>query len=222
MDEIGGETAQSAYRMRLLRDSGRAAILDRVAHVLSEGGLDMSMAEVAEAAGVGRATLYRYFPTRQALLDSINSRALGDLSQLISAVERADLCARESLSRIARAVLAQAGIALLLMRERVVRNEGTFEESVFKPLNVMIYGAQESKEFDFDVPSRSITMLFLGLLRAGIVLVSEGSGTVEEVAANVVRLLFEGLGKQSSSANASPTQGSSRTAPNSAVELDRR
>ena len=198
MGEIGDDKAQSAYRMRLLRDSGRTAILDRVAHVLSEGGLDMSMADVAEAAGVGRATLYRYFPTRQALLDSISGRALGDLSQLISAVEKTDLSARESLSRIARAVLAQAGIALLLMRERVVVNDGTFEESVFKPLNLMIDVAQKSKEFDPDVASRSITMLFLGLLRAGVVLVSEGSSTVEEVAANIVRLLFDGLGEQSS------------------------
>lgn len=159
------------------------------------------MAKVAEAARVGKATLNRYFPTRRVLRDSILSRALGDLSQLISAVERADLSVRESLSRIARAVLAQQGIALRLMRKPVVVSEVTFEESIFRTLNVIIYGAKKSKEFDSDVASRSITLLFLSLLRAGIVLVSEGSSTVEEVALNVIRMLFEGLGKRSSNAN---------------------
>lgn len=70
MDDIIGNMGVDDDRSRshLLRESGRSAILDQVAKVLSDGGLSMSMSEVAEAAGVGRATLYRYFPNRPGVI----------------------------------------------------------------------------------------------------------------------------------------------------------
>src|SRR6266540_1576647 len=50
-------------------DRTAAAILDAAAHALSEHGSSTNMADVAAAAGVSRATLYRYYPDREALLD---------------------------------------------------------------------------------------------------------------------------------------------------------
>ena len=49
-------------------DRTAAAILDAAAHVLSEHGSGANLADVAAAAGVSRATLYRYYPDRDALL----------------------------------------------------------------------------------------------------------------------------------------------------------
>ena len=59
-------------------DRTKAAILDAAAHALSEHGGRTSMADVAAAAGVSRATLYRYYPDREALLGALASRALAD------------------------------------------------------------------------------------------------------------------------------------------------
>ena len=39
------------------------------------------MADVAAAAGVGRATLYRHFPTRESLLEAIRSQGMTDGEQ---------------------------------------------------------------------------------------------------------------------------------------------
>lgn len=45
------------------RDRRRQSIIDATMVLVAERGLsDVSMAEVAKAAGIGRATLYRYFP----------------------------------------------------------------------------------------------------------------------------------------------------------------
>ncbi len=41
------------------------------------------VADVAAAAGVGRATLYRHFPTRESLLEAIRSRGLADGEQAL-------------------------------------------------------------------------------------------------------------------------------------------
>ena len=55
-------------------------ILDAAAHVFAAGG-ESSMNEIAETAGVGRATLYRYFPNRQALWDEVAVVAVARISK---------------------------------------------------------------------------------------------------------------------------------------------
>jgi AcrR family transcriptional regulator len=62
----------------------RLRILEALVAQLLQGTFDsISMKEIAQAAGVGLATLYRYFPNREALLDAIADeyflRQLGDL-----------------------------------------------------------------------------------------------------------------------------------------------
>jgi TetR/AcrR family transcriptional regulator, mexCD-oprJ operon repressor len=49
--------------------------------VLAERGGNASMADIADAAGVGRATVYRYFPTRDALLDALCKAGTEDLQR---------------------------------------------------------------------------------------------------------------------------------------------
>ena len=61
----------------LRRDAAanRERILDAARLLFAERGFETSMDDVARAAGVGAGTLYRRFPTKEALLDAI----LGDL-----------------------------------------------------------------------------------------------------------------------------------------------
>jgi AcrR family transcriptional regulator len=54
------------------KDATRRRILDALAEHMAAGTFDsVSMAEIARAAEVSPATLYRYFPSREALLDTI-------------------------------------------------------------------------------------------------------------------------------------------------------
>src|ERR687897_916229 len=52
-----------------LRERVARAILESAAGVLATRGEDASISDVAAAAGLARATVYRYFPNRQALLE---------------------------------------------------------------------------------------------------------------------------------------------------------
>ncbi|RFU49838.1 TetR/AcrR family transcriptional regulator [Paraburkholderia sp. DHOC27] len=49
----------------------RERILDEAKKAFTEAGADISLEDVARQAGVGTGTLYRHFPTREALLQSV-------------------------------------------------------------------------------------------------------------------------------------------------------
>ena len=58
-------------RLRADAERNRVALLAAAREVFSEHGLDASLDEIARRAGVGNATLYRRFPTRQDLVAAV-------------------------------------------------------------------------------------------------------------------------------------------------------
>ncbi|HEX5560529.1 MAG TPA: helix-turn-helix domain-containing protein [Nocardioidaceae bacterium] len=57
--------------MRADAQRNRARIVEVAREVFREQGYDASLDEVAKRAGVGAGTLYRHFPSREALLDAV-------------------------------------------------------------------------------------------------------------------------------------------------------
>ena len=76
----------------------RERVLEAAKAVFSAGGADASLEAVARRAGVGIGTLYRHFPTREALFEAVYRREveqLGDLAeQLKSEAEPVDALRR--------------------------------------------------------------------------------------------------------------------------------
>jgi AcrR family transcriptional regulator len=73
------------------RRTVHAAILDTTAALVEQHGLTaVTMSQIAQAAGIGRATLYKYFPDVEAILVAWHERQVhGHLEQLAAIVERA-------------------------------------------------------------------------------------------------------------------------------------
>jgi AcrR family transcriptional regulator len=69
------------------RSQVRDAILDTAAALVFEHGLRaVTMAQIAEQAGIGRATLYKYFPDVDAILHDWHSRQIGEHLRQLAAV----------------------------------------------------------------------------------------------------------------------------------------
>ncbi|CAN5420101.1 helix-turn-helix domain-containing protein [soil metagenome] len=62
--------------MRTDAQRNRSAVLDAAGAVFAERGLDVSLNAIARRAGVGNATLYRHFPTREALVAELFERQM--------------------------------------------------------------------------------------------------------------------------------------------------
>jgi AcrR family transcriptional regulator len=64
----------------------RARVLDAARTAFAESGLDVGVEEIARRAGVGKGTLYRRFPTKEALVRAIFDDFLDDLEALVEEV----------------------------------------------------------------------------------------------------------------------------------------
>src|SRR5438105_2744341 len=125
-------------------DRTTAAILDAAAHALSEHGRGANMADVAAAAGISRATLYRYYPDREALLDALASHALAAAAARLAdaGLERAPV--EEAIERIVRALTAVGDRYGVLLREQVEADPGEIERLVAAPMRAVFPRGLES------------------------------------------------------------------------------
>src|SRR3954451_22287764 len=83
----------AAKPLRPAAERNRRRLLDAAATCFAEGGLDVSVAEIAKRAGVGHGTAFRRFPTKERLLCEI---VLDRLEALVTAAR--ELLAREGVA----------------------------------------------------------------------------------------------------------------------------
>ncbi len=74
--------------MRADAARNRRRVLAAAREVFGEFGPDARMEEISRRAGVGVGTLYRHFPTKEALLDALVSERLGGLAEAADAALR--------------------------------------------------------------------------------------------------------------------------------------
>ena len=87
----------------------RAKLLAAAAEALAEGGLDTQVEDIARRAGVGVGTLYRHFPTKEALVDALARAHFERLADIVEAVDRGADPWEQFASAILRCAEAIAG-----------------------------------------------------------------------------------------------------------------
>jgi AcrR family transcriptional regulator len=79
---MGDQSAEILRKPRADAVRNRERVLEAAKAVFSSGGPDGSLEAVAKRAGVGIGTLYRHFPTREALFEAVYRREVGQLADL--------------------------------------------------------------------------------------------------------------------------------------------
>ena len=117
----------------------RSKLLDAAEAVFLESGVNVSLDVVAERAGVGRATLFRNFADRQALINSLLERSLDELEREAAALVPDALALGRLLHFIATRIVAHAPLTEFWLssgyedpslRAALSRFTGVFEQPV--------------------------------------------------------------------------------------------
>ena len=119
-------------------------VLDAAAELFAERGCDVSVDEIARKAGVGHATVFRRFPSKDALISAVVSKQIHELTGFVEgalAEEDASHAAAADLANDAERANAIGGRAGRLEERRRECGGGSFEGAI-RPV-----GSQEREDF---------------------------------------------------------------------------
>lgn len=192
------------------RRQRREAILAAAEHLFTTGPYrEIQMDELARAAGIGKATLYRYFQSKEVLYLEVFERVLAGLEQQLQEVASADLAPRAALERMLTALaeglagnfpflrvvggeqpeLAERGRSLLRRWRR------RLEEALRGPI---VAGAADGSLRALD-PAVTPSML-IGLVRG--TLAADPRPSEDQLAAMVISVALQGIGAEPAAAAA--------------------
>ena len=167
-----------------------AAILGAAARVLASRGEQASMNDVAAAAGVARATVYRHFPSRQALLDELARLAVRDAAERLASARIDEVAAEEGVRRAIRALVDVGDPFVVLARERVRPDPEQFERGIAAPLRRLFERGASGGEIRPDIPSSWLTSSLVGLVVSA--LASTPTRGKEDTITAITGLFFDG------------------------------
>ena len=167
-----------------------AAIVEAAARTLALQGDQASMRDVAQAAGVARATVYRYFPTRQALLDELLAVAGREAGVRLSAARIDHIGVYEGVSRAVRALIEVGDLFVVVARQRIRPDTAHFEKTFVAPLQRLLERGQSSGEIRGDIPSAWLARSLVGLVAS--VLATNPSLGREDIIVAVTGLFLYG------------------------------
>jgi AcrR family transcriptional regulator len=166
------------------------AILDGAARIFAIQGEHASMNDVAAAAGVARATVYRYFPSREALLDELAQAAVADVDTRLASARIDEVTPEEGITRAVRALVDVGDSFVLLARERQRSDPERFEQRLARPLGRLFERGQASGDIRPDIPSARLAEGLIGLI-VGVHTSTPALGR-EDLIATITGLFLDG------------------------------
>ena len=157
-----------------------------------------SLSEVAVVAGVGRATLYRHFETREELVRTIARECFELTSEVLKPIHNdTKLTSCEKLkSGIAALMPLADSYHFLLSLWDIAENDDAvmllYSEQV-ESMNTLIRKAQAEKEIRADLPVEWISSSIDAQIYSAWWLIGEGKITTEQASEYACRMLFEGI-----------------------------
>jgi TetR/AcrR family transcriptional regulator, mexCD-oprJ operon repressor len=176
-------------RRRNLQQRVADAILDGAARVFVERGGRASMSEVAEAAGVARATVYRYFPSRETLLEELGRVALENAVERLASARIDEVPVDEAVARAVRALVDVGDSFVVLARERLAGDTARPDQKLSAPLGRLLERGQAEGGIRGDISSRRLADALVGLV---VSIAATGSLGREDATSMVASLFLDG------------------------------
>ena len=201
-------------RSTAIQDRVAEAILDVAADLLAADGEPPSMADIAAAAGVGRATLYRHFPTREQLLQALSANARDATAARLAEADLDAVPVDEAIARVARVVAAGGSkYAALISRFGALDSAGDAEQQIDVLLRKLLQRGLDDGTFRGDLTVTELLFLLGQLLQAAARMTAQRQAGVEKAAALVTSVFLHGTERRQDTAAHDPaTDGNGVTA----------
>nr|BFF26611.1 hypothetical protein GCM10025732_45760 [Glycomyces mayteni] len=170
----------------------RRKVLDTADRLFGERGTGVSLGEIATAAGVGAGTVYRHFPTKDALLASVLDErlaALGDYGAAMLRHPDVEYAFFEYLRFLNEQALANRAIceALAARGDWQEPSKGDGRCVIDSPLAALVAKAQGAGVLRADLDTRDVRALL-----AGCTAMAQSLGSAER-AAHLATLFWDGM-----------------------------
>lgn len=189
----------------------QAAIAEAAMRVLADQP-GASMAEIADASGLGRATLYRHFRTRTELVHAIQRQALETAGEAIAACGLDDVPVPIALECAIRALVGIGDRYRVLAREtsldpRLLESQ----EAVAGPLLATVLRGQQHGELRRDLPAVWILATMANQLVLALREIGAGRLAPDEAAFIVTETLLAGIATPAGDGSDYPSRSSVRS-----------
>lgn len=181
-----------------LRDRTAALIIDRAATLLARGK-EASMEDIAAAAGVGRATLYRYFANRE---DLLRAMAVASVKELAAQISDAHLDAApfdEAITRLTRAIITTGTKYLALSRDggSLTRAHPDADSALIRPVRALFDRGIAEGSLRNGLSPDLLMSLYAGLVRGALATSGGNERTgIEDTVAAIVSVFLDGVRTQ--------------------------
>jgi AcrR family transcriptional regulator len=143
--------------LRRVAEQNRQRLLDAAADVFAEHGLEAGVEEIARTAGVGMGTLYRRFPTKDALISALVHDVLTTMLKLAEeGAERGDGTGLEYFLEAASAY--QAAHRGCLPRLWVAGTEHDLVQQIRRLIDAMLTDAKRHGRVRADITNADVTI----------------------------------------------------------------
>lgn len=191
------ETESVKTRRKLRADSirNRERLLEAATQIFSAGDPQASLEAVALEAGVGIGTLYRHFPTREALFEAVYRHEvdlLGDLAEQLARDDEPVEALRKWLHANVRLVAAKKGMieGLQLVAHGSSELKAYSFERLTGAIGLLLDRAVAADEIRADITPEDLLRTLVGIFY------SQGNADWQPTASRLVDVFVDGLRKR--------------------------
>lgn len=159
-----------------------------------------SLKEIAEFAGVGRATLYRHFETRDQLIQEIAQESLAMADAVMAPIRQQQLSGKDTLEAMFHVMMPMADRYHFLLSLWSIAEGNEAVMSVYnrqlEDVYMLVERARSEGFIRDELTSEWIVITIDAMIYSGWWLITKGECTPEQAANQAIMTLFNGVAKK--------------------------